>query len=248
MKKGSCRYYGTPEPMGEKEAYHCMKYVKRRKADLVRYGSFLIDREALRTPLHLDCLHCRQVHGMTCCEGGQPYAVDAWQIPFIDREAAAVLTGYLDPGRIARAEKHGIWEQGNRLGSIPLHEGSCYYCTAINGSRGCALHAHAEATGQDLYALKPLSCQLYPLEMIEMGDRVLITAVTAQTATFSRWGTDYLEQFYCASLPRRLAAAHLADDLFAVEGYRPAYLWGLRLIQDAFGEQTADAVREICAG
>ncbi|WP_134682963.1 DUF3109 domain-containing protein [Brevibacillus migulae] len=245
MTKQRYRYYGTPDPMTEREVYHCEKYLKRKKDRIIRAGRYLIDQEALLAPFHLDCGNCRSVHGHTCCEGGQPYSVNKWQVPQIEETAPKAIESFLKD----RTVHPSIWcAQGYRPGNIPVHEGNCYFYGPIGGGYGCMLHAYAEANGEAVYPLKPFSCQLYPLDLIQIGEEILITAVTEQTASFSRWGTDYLENFYCASLSRRQAAVGMAEDQFAIAGYRPAYQWGLELLREAFGVEVelavANAVKE----
>lgn len=237
-------YYGTPDPMTEKETYHCKKYLKRKAANLVTEGRFLIDTAALATLFHLDCFNCQRVHRETCCEGGQPYAADLWQIPIIEQEAPAVVQTYLQAAVQKRIKQCGIWEKGNSPGELLMNHGNCVFFAEINGTSCCSLHAFAEANQREVYPMKPFSCQLYPLDIIQIGENILITAVNTETAAFSRWGTDYLESFYCASIERRRKATHLEPELFSLDGYRPAYLWGLELLQHAFGKETAEAVKQ----
>lgn len=236
--KKTIRYVGTPEPMTEKEVFHCEKYVKKNRAKLVRAGRYLVDVQALLSLFHLDCWNCRAVHRETCCEGGQPYAVEAWQIPIIEREIPAISTRLSDVREQNNWEAHGIWDGHQLLGTIRERHGNCLFFQENDGRYGCAIHAYAEHTGQDLHPLKPFSCQLYPLDLIETHEGILLTAVTEETSSFSRWGTDYLEQFYCASQERRRLASHLEDSLFALEGYRPAYVWNLPLLHYLLQEET----------
>lgn len=239
MKNRHYRYYGTPDPMTEREIYHCEKYLQRKKEQILETGRFLVDRQALLTPFHLDCGNCRRVHGHTCCEGGQPYSVEKWQIPPIEEATPRAVQAYLQD----RSAHPSMWcSQGYRPGSIPVHEGNCYFYGPVGEGCGCILHAYAEAAGEPVYPLKPFSCQLYPLDLIQIGEQILITAVTEQTAAFSRWGTDYLEHFYCASLARRKEASHLSPNQFSLDGYRPAFAWGVELLREAFGKEAEEAV------
>lgn len=242
MKRQRYRYYGTPDPMTEREAYHCEKYLKRKKDRIIQVGRFLLDSDSLLAPFHLDCGNCRSVHGQTCCEGGQPYSVDKWQMPLIEATTPKAVAAFLQ----GRSAHPSLWcAQGYSPGSIPLHEGSCYFYGPIGEGHGCILHAYAEKKGEEVYPLKPFSCQLYPLDLIQIEEKVLITAVTEETAAFSRWGNDYLKNFYCASLERRKAADHLPAEVFAVAGYRPAYQWGNEFLQETFGTEAELAFAKI---
>jgi hypothetical protein len=238
---GNYRYAGTSDPMGEREAYHCERYIRRNRAVLYPAERFLIDVPALLTPFHLDCTHCREVHRETCCENGQPYAVDAWQIPLLEREAPAIMERFLAEGEWERYEQSGIWDRRGSAGTIRLRHGNCLFHTEIDGRPACAIHAYAEQTGGDPYSLKPISCQLYPLDLIDTGEHVLITALTEETAPFSRWGRDYLDRFYCASADRRRQAKHIDPSLFALEGYRPAFQWGIPILRHVLGAAAGEA-------
>ncbi|MGE5703096.1 MAG: DUF3109 domain-containing protein [Clostridia bacterium] len=239
------RYYGTPDPMPRQEAYLCERYMKQHKAQLYLFDRYLLDLPALLRPFHLDCFNCHRVHRETCCENGQPYAVEQWQQPLLDEVTEQIAQTYLPDSVKQLVCQHGIWENVRRPGTIRLHHGTCLFAQSINGQLCCSIHAHAEGTGRDVYDVKPFSCQLYPLELIQVGSHVLITALTEETASFSRWGFDYLDEFYCANQERRRLATHLDESLFSLEGYRPAYQWGETLLRRAFGDSIADAISKL---
>ncbi|NRR05807.1 DUF3109 family protein [Brevibacillus sp. RS1.1] len=229
--KRAFRYVGTPDPMSDKEAYHCEKYIKKHKHSLVRAGQYLVDVSALHALFHLDCWNCRTVHRETCCEGGQPYAVEEWQIPIMEGEIPSISAGLKDEAERNQWLLHGVWDRNEPRGTIRMRHGNCLFYQENNGRYGCAIHAYAEQAGREVEPLKPYSCQLYPIDLIDTGEGILLTAVTNETSSFSRWGTDYLEQFYCASPARRKLATHIDDKLFALDGYRPAYEWNLPLLR-----------------
>lgn len=224
------RYVGTPDPMSQREQYHCEKYMKRNKANMLEAGAYLVDVAALRTLFHLDCGNCRTVHRQTCCEGGQPYAVEPHQAALLDREIPAIAGYFAARGWSQHWAQKPVWDERQRAGTLRLEHEKCVFFQEMNGQFGCAVHAYAEQTGGEL-DVKPFSCRLYPLDLIDTGEAILLTAVTEETAPFSRWGSDYLEQFYCASLSRRQLAIHLDEQHFAIEGYRPAYTWNLPLLR-----------------
>ncbi|GED55929.1 DUF3109 family protein [Brevibacillus formosus] len=229
--KRAFRYVGTPDPMSDKEAYHCEKYIKKNKHSLVRAGQYLVDITALSALFHLDCWNCRTVHRETCCEGGQPYAVEEWQIPILEGEIPSISAGLQDESERNHWLLHGVWDRNEPPGTIRMRHGNCLFYQEKDGRYGCAIHAYAEQAGREVEPLKPFSCQLYPIDLIDTEEGILLTAVTNETSSFSRWGTDYLEQFYCASPARRKLATHIDDKLFALDGYRPAYEWNLPLLR-----------------
>lgn len=244
--KHAFRYVGTPDPMTEREAYHCEKYIKKNKDKMVQKGQYLIDTTALLSLFHLDCWNCRSVHRETCCEGGQPYSVEKWQIPIIEREIPEISKRLTDEQVKKSLLKDGVWDERELAGTIRMRHGNCLFYQENNGRYGCAIHAYTEERGLDVHTLKPFSCQLYPIDLIDTGEHILLTAVTEETSSFSRWGTDYLEQFYCASQERRRLAVHVSDEVFAVDGYRPAYEWNLPLLRFLLQEE-AEEVEKILA-
>lgn len=228
-------FVGTSDPMTSSEVYHCEKYLKRNKNSLIQAGEYLVDTAALLALFHLDCGNCRRVHRETCCEGGQPYAVDRGQIPLLESEWPAIAAQMGDSCKAGKWLEHGMWDR--QPGVIRMEHGNCLFYQERNGRYGCAIHAYAEQLERDVLALKPFSCQLYPLDIIATDQGILLTAVTKETSTFSRWGTDYLEQFYCASKERRKVATHIDKSLFALDGYRPAYMWNLPLFRSLLGDE-----------
>ncbi|MCM3590709.1 DUF3109 family protein [Brevibacillus borstelensis] len=240
--RGLYRYLGTPEKMNEREVYACKKYIRKHRAAMKQMGKVLLDLPALLTPFRLDCENCRLVHRETCCEGGQPYAVENQQADLLERESGAIASQFWSEREQRGWAAEGIWDKHYGLGTIRMDHGNCLFYKEMNGRYGCSIHAYAEKSGVDVVSLKPFSCQLYPLEVIDTGEIILLTALTEETASFSRWGTDYLEHFYCASIERRKAAVHLDENLFSLTGYKPAYLWNLPLLHALLGPDTAQSL------
>ncbi len=232
-------YYGTPERLSQQEAYHCTRYLRRNRERIVVTGSLLVDTDALMRPFHLDCRNCRAVHGTTCCEGGHPYAVADWQIALLDEALPDIVREFLPANAREAVEKTGVWQKDGEPGTLAHPGQDCAYFCDIGKKRGCAIHAWALRHGREVGDWKPFSCQLYPLELIRIGEQVLVTALTEETAAFSRWGTGYLGQFLCADLARRKAERGLPDEWFALDGYRPAYVWGRGLFSRTFGAEAA---------
>ncbi|PPA91452.1 DUF3109 family protein [Brevibacillus laterosporus] len=237
-------YYGTTERMSQKESYHFHKYVKKKKNRLVQKGHFYIDVDALQRPCHLDCFNCHIVHRETCCENGQPYAVQDWQLSLIEAESRSVAAAYLNGRSQQRVMEHGCFESAEP-GVVRMEKGSCLFYGQVDGQRCCLLHAHGLREQKDVYSIKPFSCQLYPIDFVMMdNENILITALTEETASFSRWGHEYLEIFYCANQEKRKQATHIDEQLFSLDGYQPAYIWGRELIERSFGEDAYQSVIE----
>lgn len=237
----SYTYYGTPDVMGEREIYRLQKYLKQKKSKLVASGRFLFDLESLEQPFLLDCFNCKTVHQETCCEKGEPYSVPYQQVKRIEEYVAKMEEGYLLPGAKQAIQEKGIWQTGT-LDTIKRHEGNCLFVTICDGKSCCAIHAHAAALDHEVFPVKPFSCQLYPIDIIRMPDKILITALTEETVGFSRWSKDYLDMFYCASRERRAKDLAVPNHLFPVEAYRSAYSWGREILLLEFGPSVGEAL------
>ncbi|MGC5325090.1 DUF3109 family protein [Brevibacillus sp. SYSU BS000544] len=236
-------YYGTSDPMAEREIYRLEKYLKQHKKELLYTERFIIDIKALQRPFMLDCFNCKKVHQVTCCEEGQPYAVHYTQVKPMEEYAFAMKPGFMSPEAEESMREKGIWQLG-RYDTIRTYRKSCIFVTELNGVSCCSIHAHAAAHGHDVFPIKPFSCMLYPIELIQLPTRILITALTEETASFNRWGNDYLDQFYCASLERRQANDELSPELFPVERYESAYVWGKDLLERTFGHELIELIEQ----
>lgn len=65
-----------------------------------------------------------------------------------------------------------------------------------DGMPMCALHRHALNKGVDVLEYKPFECFLYPLEIMEIDGKILITSIDGNGSTqgFVRWGDVHLAQ------------------------------------------------------
>ncbi|WP_047154394.1 DUF3109 family protein [Aneurinibacillus tyrosinisolvens] len=233
------RYYGTPEQLGFTEALSVYHYITRHLGKTIhRYDRFLID-EALMTPANLDCFNCHLVHGRNCCEKGQPYSMDGENLELFEEHAFAILERHTHDERVRLAKEKGVFEQTrdtNYYASIRTHNGNCLYLVEENGKRICSIHRYALDNGIDPAKLKPFSCSLFPLEIIECDEGILVTAITEETESFSRWGDFYRSTYSCVNPLRR--PPNTPAEFFNEAGYVPAWEWGRDLLAAYWGKET----------
>ncbi|MBN6188144.1 DUF3109 family protein [Aneurinibacillus sp. BA2021] len=238
------RYYGTPESLPFAEALAVYEYiVPRLGTSIHRHGHYLIDRDALLTPANLDCFHCHLVHGHNCCENGQPYSMHGENLDTFNEHALPILEAYTQDGRVEAVKKNGVFEQNahtNHYPSIRKYKGDCLYLIEADGKRLCAIHRYALAKGLDPARIKPFSCSLFPLEIIESDLGLLITSLTPETEAFSRWGDYYRRKYACVNPKRRPDGT--PERHFAQADYVPAWNWARDLLISYWGEET---VRDI---
>jgi hypothetical protein len=238
----SALYYGTEEYLSKKEVFHLKKY--RKKTPFISYENFHID-PAIFTPMNLDCKHCLKVHSSTCCENGQPYSMSKETVKDLNLHAKEIIKKHLDEERLTEALLHGYMEpesQPNGARSIKTCKGDCFFFQKTETDSFCSIHRYAEDNGNDPLHLKPYSCTLFPLDIIQDGNEIILTVLTGETESFSRWGSEYRE-YLCINLDLR-KTRDLADEYFTTDRYKPAWEWNQSLLEHSFGSHLVVAIAE----
>ncbi|WP_134703496.1 DUF3109 family protein [Ammoniphilus sp. YIM 78166] len=241
----SLNYYGTNDALSSKEAYHYKKYMKR--ANIQTMGRFHFD-PVLFTPVNLDCLNCKLVHSTTCCEGGQPYSMKPDNLNRLHLHAQEIIQTHLDPKRQKEAQETGYIESVSETFSPTIKdcEGDCFFLGKQESQSFCSIHRYALENKLSPWLLKPFSCSLFPLDIIEDGEKLLITAITPETAPFSRWGKDY-EHFFCVNYQKR-KEAELSPELFSLKNFKPAWTWSQELLEQSFGKECVEWILQMEKG
>jgi len=267
-------FVGTPLELTEQEVYHLQKYCKkaRAKGQIVQVEApqlghaFEIDLAALATPVLLDCARCRQAHAESCCEGGFPFPPTEDLLPVLDILSPLIAARHLDEAAQVRIKERGLFDAYLETAGHPTiaaaEEGNCLFCRVEEDGPACAAHRFALEQGRAPHELKPLSCLLYPLDLIADEDgTLLLTALTADTARFSRWGEDYRLDFLCANLDLREKVAagetdgmrpnillNMDERAFAPERYRPAFLEGRDTLIARYGLELYNQIEALMGG
>ncbi|MEW9668406.1 DUF3109 family protein [Ammoniphilus sp. 3BR4] len=234
-------YFGTQDALSKKEAFHFKKYFKKNSFFTV--GEFVID-PAIFTKVNLDCMSCHLVHSSTCCEGGQPYSTDRESEKKLDKAAPFIIQQYLDEKRQREARESGFKEvtaTGPLAPTIKLCEGNCFFYVKGDKESYCSIHRYALDHHMSPLELKPMSCSLFPLDVIQMDSELFITAITPETAVFSRWGYEY-EEHLCVNMKKR---EEISSPHFSLKDYRPAWEWCMDLLKQTFGEELIDTISKI---
>ncbi|MBL0386621.1 hypothetical protein JJB07_08155 [Tumebacillus sp. ITR2] len=258
-------FTGTPLELTDGEAYHLRKYWKKgRQAHSIQSLAAFdvdVDLDALRTLVQLDCANCHLAHVASCCEGGFPFPPAAELLPVLDEHLDGIAA-LLPLDVIRHLLRKGLYERhletaGHR--TIGTFDGNCNFCIVEKNGPACMAHRYALQSDLNPMSVKPLSCLLYPLDLIysEEDGRTLLTALTERTAAFSRWGPDYRLDYLCANVELRenLASAdspnireNLPPDVFAPDSYRPAYVEGRQLLTELYGAPFYDELHTLIQG
>jgi hypothetical protein len=268
------RFVGTPLDLTERETYYLLKYWKKGRAartilsvevraEKGRPQEFDLDLAALQTPVLLDCANCHLAHEESCCEGGFPFPPEEELLPVLDAQLAELGEKWLTPVVQEHIRAKGLYEQHVETGGFPTigtFDGNCLFCRVEGQGPVCMAHRHALEKGMQAEELKPLSCLLYPLDLIEdERGRVLVTALTERTAAFSRWGEDYRLDFLCANRELRAAAEEgralrpnirrsLAAETFALDRYRPVWQEAQGLLTRLYGDELWQKLQDTMGG
>ncbi|MGB8956186.1 MAG: hypothetical protein WCC10_12480 [Tumebacillaceae bacterium] len=264
MNAGGWRFVGTPLDLTEGEAYHLQKYWKKaqRAGAIIVWDRFELDKAALQSLVLLDCANCHRAHRESCCEGGYPFPPATELLQVVDEHLPVIAARHLDAETRDHLQANGLYESYLETAGHPTigtFGGNCLFCRVEGAGPACMAHRYAIEEGKRPEALKPLSCLLYPLDLIENAEgRVRITALTEATSRFSRWGVEYRHDFLCAHYELRAALAagtaervrpnirrQLPADAFPLDRYRPAWQEGLGLLNALYGEELC-AVMEAC--
>jgi hypothetical protein len=270
------RFVGTPLDLTERETYYLLKYWKKGRAartiipvevrmETGGVHTFDLDVAALQTPVLLDCANCHLAHEESCCEGGFPFPPAEELLPMLDAHLPELAQTWLPQEVQEHIRSEGLYEQHVETAgfqTIGTFEGNCLFCRVEGQGPACVAHRHALNKGLQAEELKPLSCLLYPLDLIadEQG-RVLVTALTQRTASFSRWGEEYRLDFLCGNRELRAAEAAgddallrpnirrgLAAETFALDRYRPAWQEGQGLLTRLYGDGLWQQLEQIMGG
>lgn len=240
-------YFGTQENLSKKEAFHLKKY--RKKTTLITYKQFYID-PAIFTPVNLDCNHCHMAHPSSCCENGQPYSMLHEAEKHLKLHAPQIIKEHLDEKRLKEASNHGYMEQlttnnsstFNTVQSIKACSGDCFFLRKTNEEAFCSIHRYAESKQVPPMELKPYSCTLFPLDIIQDDDEIILTTLTKETDSFSRWGTQYSD-YLCIDISLR-KTKDLASQYFTIDSYKPAWEWNRSLLEHSFGSDLIKVISE----
>jgi hypothetical protein len=108
-------------------------------------------------------------------------------------------------------------------GELTRPGGRCVFAREADDGLRCALHEVEDATGRPRGALKPLPCRLFPLVVVDLGERRLLTAVHRKTAR--RLGHATARLFPCLREevdrePLYRSCRDTLEELFGTSTYR----------------------------
>ena len=242
-------YYDLDEGMTSTDLKALKGYLSQRNLGMIDYNEqvFLVDREALRKAINLNCFECTKIHEYGCC-CGSPCRMSSKNMKLFDQHMLSMEEAVkaIDLVQYKRLVANGGFMTANGL--IKAYDGHCALLVQHEGVYKCMAHKYALDEHIPIYDLCPLSCLMYPLEMIELTtDKrkkvVLFTSVVddAFANQFGRWGSyEQLE------VELRCVHQEAHNTIFKAEDYRPVYQVNEGLITHEFGEAPYRGIKKLC--
>lgn len=207
---------------------------------------FLIDEKALKHEINLNCFACTKRYRYGCC-CGSPCDLGPKNRKVFDKHLLNIeeeVKAYDEISYNKIVAKGGLI---NTNGSINECDGHCGLLVEIDGVYKCAAHSYALKKQIPIYTLCPLSCLMYPLEIIELITNkqrkiILLTAAVNEDFAkhFSRWGS-----YNTLEVELRCINKEAHDDIFRKEDYKPVYQVNEGLLSHEFGDVFYKSLEEI---
>ena len=241
-------YYDLEEGLTDEDCAVFKGYLKEQRLSLIEQKGqlFLIDNKALRAEINLNCFECTKRHQYGCC-CGSPCAMSDKNMNLLDRHLLPMEEALkdLDEKQYQTLIDKGGFVSAN--GEIKAFDGHCAFLIWHEGVYKCMAHKYALDQNMPIYELCPLSCLMYPLEILEcITDKrrklyVITSAVDEPfAARFSRWGS-----YTSLDVELRCIRKECADEGFKEKDYQPVYEVNKGLLAHEFGEDLYKALSHL---
>lgn len=243
----SVEYYDLDEGMDDEELEAFKKYLMGRNLGIVDYGEqmFLVDGEAMRKEINLNCFECTKIHQYGCC-CGSPCSASHKNKKLLKKHLPQIAEDFqsLEPDQYQAIVTAGGFMDDK--GEIKECKGRCSLLVAHEGMWKCMAHKYALEQAMPIYDLCPLSCLMYPLEILELiTDKqkkvILLTSVLTEAFAkdFGRWGS-----YESLDVELRCINKEAHNEIFKVEDYKPVYEVNKNLFIHEFGLEVYSGIEQ----
>ncbi|PHV72228.1 hypothetical protein CS063_01770 [Sporanaerobium hydrogeniformans] len=221
-------------------------YLLQKNLGVIDHGDrvYLVDIQALKKPIYLNCFDCTKIHQYGCCcgspcdFGGRNLKNFKMHLPFIEEEVR-----YADEVSYQAIKERGGFIRNE--GQIRAYNGHCTLLIKEGESYKCVAHKYALDHQIPIYDLCPLSCLMYPLEIMELITNkqkkiLFFTSVIDPyfANKFGRWGS-----YASLGMEMRCLKKEAHNEIFKEEHYRPVYEVNRELICHEWGKLFFDALK-----
>ena len=243
----SAEYYDLDEGVTDDLDVFKM-YLAHRNLGIIDYGEsvFLVDVQALNTEINLNCFECTKIHKYGC-RSGSPCDLSVKNRKMFIQHMPNIIEEMkkLDESYYKKVEALGGFL--GEKGSIRECEGRCSLLVEHEGAWKCLAHKYALEQHIPSYDLCPLSCLMYPLEIIELitdKQKKIILLTSALDEVFAkeygRWGS-----YKDLDVELRCIHKEAHNYIFKEEDYRPVYQVNKNLLIHEFGQEVYEGIEEI---
>lgn len=223
-------------------------YLLKRKLSMIEKNNqiFLVDEAALKHEINLNCFACTKLYQYGCC-CGSPCNLGPSSRKVFDKHLLNIeeeVKAYDERTYKKILAKGGFVASD---GSINECDGHCALLVEEEGVYKCVAHSYALKRDIPIYTLCPLSCLMYPLEIIELITNkqrkiLLLTAVVNEDFAhrFGRWGS-----YNTLEVELRCINKEAHNDVFKEEDYKPVYKVNKGLLCHEFGSTFYKSLEEV---
>lgn len=223
------------------------KRMQERKMGILDWGDkvFLLDEAALTKPINLNCMACTSKYDFGCC-CGSPCNYSSKNLKTFKAHEKEIISELkrIEPAyyeaienKFSKEESFGEVELVGFDGTVGECEGRCMLLVREDGFGKCLAHKYALEHQIPIYTMSPLSCLMFPFEVIEMitdkNKRIfLLTGVVEDelAESIGRWGS-----YKRLEIPLACTDIGLCDEHFKKADYQPVYEVNKGLITHEFG-------------
>lgn len=220
--------------------------------DVVRYGDYLIDVEALTRVINLDCINCHQIND-TCCCGASPVAFPRHSLLNVLANYEEIITERFSEKQRQIIEEKGIFDEhlGRMLSPKTMEWGCVFLMKKGNGVRRCAIKDWCLENNKRITDFCSTSCLLFPMDVFEIRSisgrkfYYITSVLKDEIATkYSRWGDISALNLPCIDYSR--VPDIFNGEIFKDNEYTPIYLNFKELLIQWFGQNTYSYIDEQC--
>lgn len=224
-------------------------YLQERKLGMIEIKDhiFLVDIENLKHKINLNCFECTKKHQYGCC-CGSPCEMSSRNHKNFEVHEKAIAR---EVESLNQKEYKMIKQTGGFIdldGHINECNGHCALLVHDEGSYKCIAHKYALENNIPIYNLCPLSCLMYPLEIMTLftnnEKRILFltSVVEEQFATeYGRWGS-----YGSLDVELRCINETLSNEMFKKEDYKPVFEVNKSLLIHELGEGIFEGIKLLC--
>lgn len=232
----------------EKDMAKFKAYLANRNLGIIEYGElvFLVDKEALAKEINLNCFECTKIYQYGCC-CGSPCDMSAKNKKMFDKHS---LRMQAEVKKIDEQQYDAIIANGgfiNSEGVIKEFEGHCSLLIEHEGVSKCIAHKYALDYQIPIYDICPLSCLMYPLEIMELITNkqktvILLTSVLEETFEneFGRWGS-----YKTLDVDLRCINKSAHNEIFREKDYKPVYEVNKHLLMHEFDDMIYKGIEKL---